>query len=139
VLNGKRAIASNQQKVDVWGNFYERYKEIRDYHKRHNPQQVTPLTVATLREQVFLPPYREPVFSGEEALGKQVDMNALYHEYKNLRQIREVHNVPDYLYYLQHFDDFHTIPYAAKDKDYKPYKRYLENLVNYLKEFFVRV
>jgi len=90
-------------------------------------------------------------FTGEEANGKYVDMHHLYLEFTNLKKIKESgeYKIGDYLWYLQHFDQyekeflvkffrFHEIPYHLKDKEYKKYKRYLKNVVEYLKDFFKR-
>ena len=73
-------------------------------------------------------------------------MNNLFHEFINLfkklgdeiklddylKQIKS----EDYLKYLQNFDEFHEIQYSYKEKYYKKYKRYLENLITYLRDFF---
>lgn len=34
---------------------------------------------------------------------------------------------------------FHEIPVSLKEKEYKKFKRYLKNLLEYLKDFFKRV
>ncbi len=65
-------------------------------------------------------------------------MNTLYQEFINLKNIGAEFKMGDYLWFLQHFDEFHEIPYNLKDKDYKKYKKYLENLVNYLREYFIK-
>ena len=66
------------QKFDVWTNFYDRIREIKDYHKRYNPLSIVQSGVASMRESIFSPPFREPDFSGEENQGRYVDMNLLY-------------------------------------------------------------
>ena len=40
---------------------------------------------------------------------------------------------------INEFKRFHEIPYQMKEKEYKKYKRYLKNLVEYLKGFFSRI
>lgn len=85
-----------------------------------------------------MPPFKEPEFTGEENQGRYVDMNILYQEFINLKNIKQDYKMGDYLQYLQNFEEFHEIPYNLKEKDYKKYKRYLENLVNYLREFFIK-
>ena len=43
-----------------------------------------------------------------------------------------------YLWYLQNFDHFHEIPQKVKEKEYRKYRRYLDALMNYLSDFFMR-
>ncbi len=45
----------------------------------------------------------------------------------------------DYLWYLQHFEQFHQIPFALKEKQLKKYKRYVRHLLAYLETFFQMV
>lgn len=53
-------------------------------------------------------------------------------------KISDDYSIGDYLWYLQNFDLFYEIPYSLKEKEYTKYKRYLKNLLDYLKEFFKR-
>jgi len=68
-----------------------------------------------------------------------VDLHNLYIDFINLKKLNK--NNPrlritlDYLTYLSTFDQFHTIPISCKDHQYK---KYLENLLDYLKYFFNR-
>lgn len=50
ILQGQKSIQANStRKPDVWYNFYERLKEIKEYHKKFNPQQLPPLSAEALR------------------------------------------------------------------------------------------
>jgi len=66
-------------------------------------------------------------------------MNHLYQEFINLKKQREYQENKDYLYYLQNLDEFHEFSFTLNDKEFKKYKRYLENLVHYLRDYFQRV
>jgi len=39
ILTGLKSV-NNNQKPDVWVNFYERIREIKEYHKRYNPLSI---------------------------------------------------------------------------------------------------
>lgn len=41
--------------------------------------------------------------------------------------------------YLLTFDQLYEIPFSLKEKEYKKYRRYLKNVVAYLKDYFKRV
>lgn len=141
ILEGTKSY--NPQKApDVWMNFYDKLKDIKDYHKKF----IAPGTLFETRteeyfvDRVFDPPHEKPQFTGEEANGKFVDMHNLFLEFVNIKNIRESkeYKVGNYLWFLQHFDQFHEIPYSLKEKEYPKYKRYLGNLADYLKDFYCR-
>lgn len=108
ILAGQKSVGGQgNRNPDIWFNFYERLKEIREYHKKYNPTANPTNTVDYIRENVFQPPFKEPFFTGEEMQGKFVDMNDLYQQFINLKDIREVyeqgdeqHKTLDYLWYL---------------------------------------
>ncbi|KAM3145716.1 hypothetical protein pb186bvf_002262 [Paramecium bursaria] len=126
---------------DVWENFYERYREIKDYHKKANSIQVTQNKVEFYFAQAFAPPFREPFFSGEEHNGRYLDLIGNYKEFCNLKKLRESKKIKtgDYLWYLQHFNEFHEIPIFIKEKEGNKYKKYLNNLLNYFRDFYSRI
>jgi splicing factor 3A subunit 3 len=142
IIAGQKSV--NPQKApDVWLNFYDRLKDIKDYHKKYIPAG-TPYQARSddyFVDSVFEPPFEKPKFTGEEANGKFVDLHHLYLEFTNLKKIKEhqEYKVGDYLWYLQHFDQFHEIPTSFKENDFSKYKRYLQNMAEYLKDFFHRV
>lgn len=35
ILAGHKSISADKANPDLWQNFYERLKEIKDYHKKH--------------------------------------------------------------------------------------------------------
>ncbi|CAD8199582.1 unnamed protein product [Paramecium octaurelia] len=126
---------------DVWENFYERFKEIKDYHKRVTNVQTMQNKVEFYYEQAFAPPFKEPYFSGEEHHGRFLDMHASYKEFLNLKKLKESNKIKigDYLWYLQNFQNFHDIPLYIKEKEGSKYKRYLINMLEYLRSFYLRV
>ena len=64
-----------------------------------------------------------------------------YKEFCNLKKLRESKKIKtgDYLWYLQHFNEFHEIPIFIKEKEGNKYKKYLNNLLNYFRDFYSRV
>lgn len=75
------------------------------------------------------------LFSGEENLGRYVDLNSLHGEYLNLKGVERL----DYIPYLDRFDRFVDIKvYPANLKSSNDYRLYLDHLHNYLHGFFRR-
>lgn len=119
--------------------FYTKLKELQDYHRNFTPAgaKIEYKGAKVMLDRVFQAPRAPPAFSGEESDGKYVDMEVLYHEFLNLKKIREAVEQPGgYIWYLQNFDHFHEIPINLKQRLLRPYRRYLNNLVEYLTEFF---
>ncbi|RCH87968.1 hypothetical protein CU098_001852, partial [Rhizopus stolonifer] len=74
----------------------------------------------------------EKLFSGEESLGRYFDLNTLYTLYLNLKGTKRL----DYLQYLNEFDDFNIYPKNIKSTE--EYRHYLNQLFDYLHQFFRR-
>lgn len=75
----------------------------------------------------------EKMFSGEESLGRYLDLNPLHTHYINLKGVKKL----DYLQYLNEFDDFAT-NYPKSIKSTEEYKNYINQLFDYLHSFFRR-
>ncbi|KAG5233734.1 splicing factor [Salix suchowensis] len=123
-LGGQTAMGTN-----VFSAFYDRLKEIREYHRRHPAARAVDVNEdyeAMLKE--------EPVieFTGEEAFGKYLDMHELYNQYNNLKFEKPI----EYSTYLDIFSQPHIVP--RKLKFTRQYKEYMENLLEYLVYFFQR-
>ncbi|KAJ6687539.1 SPLICING FACTOR SF3A-RELATED [Salix purpurea] len=123
-LGGQTAMGTN-----VFSAFYDRLKEIREYHRRHPAARVVDANEdyeAMLKE--------EPVieFTGEEAFGKYLDMHELYNQFNNLKFEKPI----EYSTYLDIFSQPHNLP--RKVKFTRQYKEYMENLLEYLAYFFQR-
>ncbi|KAJ6881488.1 splicing factor SF3a60 [Populus alba x Populus x berolinensis] len=123
-LGGQTAMGTN-----VFSAFYDRLKEIREYHRRHPAARVVDANEdyeAMLKE--------EPVieFTGEEAFGKYLDMHELYNQYNNLKFEKPI----EYSTYLDIFSQPNIVP--RKLKFSRQYREYMENLLEYLVYFFQR-
>ncbi|XP_021909291.1 splicing factor SF3a60 homolog [Carica papaya] len=123
-LGGQTATGTN-----VFSAFYDRLKEIREYHRKHPAARVVDANEdyeALLKE--------EPVieFSGEEAMGRYLDMHELYNQYINSKFGEPI----EYSAYLDVFSEPDKIP--RKLKFTRQYKEYMENLLEYLIYFFQR-
>ncbi|TPX56726.1 hypothetical protein PhCBS80983_g04335 [Powellomyces hirtus] len=113
--------------------FYARLKDIKDYHRRSPNVPVEPMEMEFQhrdpeREEAAL----ENMFSGEEGLGRYLDLHASFEQYVNLKDVNKV----NYLKYLDIFDKFDTVPMDTKRT--APYQAYLEDLQKYLEGFCSR-
>ncbi|XP_030510588.1 splicing factor SF3a60 homolog [Cannabis sativa] len=123
-LGGQTATGTN-----VFSAFYDRLKEIREYHRRHPAARVVDPNEdfeALLKEEPLIE------FSGEEAFGRYLDLHELYNQYINSKFGDHI----DYSTYLNVFSQPHKIP--RKLKLTRQYKEYIENLLEYLTYFFQR-
>ncbi|CAN6444686.1 unnamed protein product [Victoria cruziana] len=123
-LGGQTASGQN-----VFSAFYDRLKEIREYHRRHPVAPV--LDPAGDLEELLK---EEPVieFSGEEALGRYLDLHELYNEFINSKFSKVV----EYSAYLDIFPQTYDIPRDLKLT--RQYKDYIKHLLEYLISFFHR-
>ncbi|XP_010548951.1 PREDICTED: splicing factor SF3a60 homolog [Tarenaya hassleriana] len=123
-LGGQTATGTN-----VFSAFYDRLKEIREYHRKHPSGRLVDPNEdyeALLKE--------EPVieFSGEEAFGRYLDLHEMYNQYINSK----FGDVIEYSAYLDVFSQPEKIP--RKLKLTRQYREYMENLMEYLIYFFQR-
>ncbi|KAG0461244.1 hypothetical protein HPP92_021180 [Vanilla planifolia] len=123
-LGGQTASGTN-----VFSAFYDRLKEIREYHRRHPLARVIDPT-EDFEEIVKEEPHVE--FSGEEAFGRYLDMHELFNEFINSKFGEPV----EYSAYLDTFSQFHKVSNQLKSS--RQYKSYLEHLLEYLVSFFER-
>lgn len=123
-LGGQTASGTN-----VFSAFYDRLKEIRDYHRRHPAARVVDVNDEfehLLKEE----PHIE--FSGEEASGRYLDLHELFNDYINFKFGEKV----EYSAYLDIFPQFNTI--SRKMKFTRQYMEYMGKLLEYLVYFFER-
>ncbi|XP_057462646.1 splicing factor SF3a60 homolog [Actinidia eriantha] len=123
-LGGQTAIGTN-----VFSAFYDRLKEIREYHRRHPAARVVD---ANEEYEEVLKEEPRIEFTGEEAFGRYLDMHELYNEYINSKFAEPI----EYSAYLDVFSQPHKI--ARKLKMTRQYGEYLEKLLEYLVYFFER-
>ncbi|KAK7351002.1 hypothetical protein VNO77_10117 [Canavalia gladiata] len=115
--------------INVFSAFYDRLKEIREYHRKHPVARVVDANDdydALLKEE----PQIE--FSGEEAFGRYLDLHELHHQYINSKFGEPI----EYSAYLDVFSATDKI--ARKMKMTRQYGEYMENLLEYLLYFFQR-
>ncbi|XP_020597573.1 splicing factor SF3a60 homolog isoform X2 [Phalaenopsis equestris] len=115
--------------VNLFGAFYDRLKEIREYHRRHPLARVIDPT-EEFEELLKEEPHIE--FSGEEAFGRYLDMHELYNEYINSKFGEPI----EYSAFLDMFSQFHKVPRHLKLT--RHYKDYLTHLLEYLISYFER-
>ncbi|PPR98105.1 hypothetical protein GOBAR_AA22568 [Gossypium barbadense] len=115
--------------VNVFSAFYDRLKEIREYHRKHPAARVVD---ANEEYEDLLK--EEPVieFSGEEAFGRYLDLHELFNQYINSKFGAKI----EYSAYLDVFSQPYNIPWKLKST--RQYRKYMENLLEYLIYFFQR-
>ncbi|CAK9151619.1 unnamed protein product [Ilex paraguariensis] len=152
-LGGQTATGTN-----VFSAFYDRLKEIREYHRRHPAARVVD---ATDEYEQLLKEEPQIEFSGEElelaksmaqkthascmffsglptecdvqeAFGRYLDMHELFNDYINSKFGEPI----EYTSYLDIFSQPHKIP--PKLRSTRQYREYLEKLLEYLIYFFQR-
>ncbi|KAK4521980.1 uncharacterized protein ATC70_004519 [Mucor velutinosus] len=120
-----------------FSEFYERLKVIKEHHRKFPNEAVEPpeMEYIHLTQKKDEEDYQEleKLFSGEESLGRYLDLNALHTLYINLKGVKKL----DYLQYLNEFDDFAT-NYPKSIKSTEEYKAYINQLFDYLHSFFRR-
>ncbi|KAK9178971.1 hypothetical protein WN943_028165 [Citrus x changshan-huyou] len=124
-LGGQTATGTN-----VFSSFYDRLKEIREYHRRHPSARVAVDASEDYENLLKEEPLVE--FSGEEAYGRYLDLHELYNQYINSKFGKEI----EYSTYLDVFSRPHEIP--RKLKMTRQYREYIEKLLEYLIYFFQR-
>ncbi|KAL6509258.1 hypothetical protein OROGR_022568 [Orobanche gracilis] len=124
-LGGQSSTSAN---ANVFSAFYDRLKEIREYHRRHPSARYveTPDYEQLLKEEPAIE------FTGEEAFGRYLDLHELYNEYINSKFGQHI----EYSAYLDVFSDTGRIP--RKLKLTRQYREYIQKLVEYLIHFFER-
>ncbi|GLU18354.1 hypothetical protein SLE2022_346600 [Rubroshorea leprosula] len=123
-LGGQTASGTN-----VFSAFYDRLKEIREYHRKHPAARVVDANEeyeGLLKEEPIIE------FTGEEALGRYLDMHELYNQYINSKFGEPI----EYSAYLDVFSKPQNIPHKLKST--RQYREYMENLLEYLIYFFQR-
>ncbi|XP_022140873.1 splicing factor SF3a60 homolog [Momordica charantia] len=114
--------------TNVFSAFYDRLKEIREYHRRHPAARVVDVN----EDDGLLKEEPQIEFSGEEAFGRYLDLHELYNQYINSKFGEPI----EYSSYLDVFSQPQKIP--RKLKISRQYREYMENLLAYLIYFFQR-
>lgn len=119
---------------NVFSNFYDRLKELRDYHRRHGAGglDLTEAAAEAEAEAASLRADPDIDFSGEEGFGRFLDLIELHQAYMNSKFGQQV----DYLTYLRSVTKFSELP--PHHRCGKVYKEYLAQLLAYLISFYER-
>ncbi|XP_048624567.1 splicing factor SF3a60 homolog [Brassica napus] len=115
--------------INVYSAFYDRLKEIREYHRKYPSG---PLADATADYEALLQVKPVISFSGEEGVGRYLDLHDMYNQYINSKFGDRV----EYSAYLDVFSHPEKIP--CKLKLSRQYMKYMEALLEYLVNFFQR-
>ncbi|CAO2171029.1 unnamed protein product [Urochloa humidicola] len=113
----------------LFTKYYERLKEIRDYHRR-NPSARFISTTDDYEELLKEEPVIE--FTGEEAFGRYLDLHELYNEFINSKFGTPI----EYSAYVGCFSQTEKI--SQSHKRTRQYREYLEHILEYLTSFLYR-
>jgi splicing factor 3A subunit 3 len=132
----RKAEVASLSGPNEFNEFYSRLKQIKDFHKKHPNEVSVPLSVEfeEMNKMYQNPDAMATVveFTDEEGFGRYLDLNECYDSYINLRGLEKI----DYITYLMSFDHLFDIP---KDRKNSEYKKYLEQLLDYLFNFMNRI
>ena len=118
---------------DTFGSFYDHLKIIKDRHRRLESTIEDLVEAEAIKSSARLSDDQlSKRFSGEESLGRFLDLLEPYDLYINLKEVRKI----EYLRYLDHVDSFDQVPVSAKSTP--AYKAYLTALCSYLVDFTKR-
>ncbi|KAF9191251.1 hypothetical protein BGZ51_007571 [Haplosporangium sp. Z 767] len=120
--------------ANEFGEFYNRLKKIKDYHRKYPNEAVEPMELEFMDQQPTETKMAalDDMFSGEESGGRYLDLHEVHEQYMNLKSLKRT----NYLSYLSEFTLFGEI--ERKDKDAN-YQKYLDSLCKYLEGFLKRV
>eukprot|EP00735_Rhodelphis_limneticus_P000601 TRINITY_DN1109_c0_g1::TRINITY_DN1109_c0_g1_i1::g.17293::m.17293 TRINITY_DN1109_c0_g1::TRINITY_DN1109_c0_g1_i1::g.17293 ORF type:complete len:509 (+),score=116.49,sp/Q9FG01/ATO_ARATH/37.29/6e-98,DUF3449/PF11931.3/2.3e+03,DUF3449/PF11931.3/1.2e+03,DUF3449/PF11931.3/70,DUF3449/PF11931.3/1.4e-65,zf-C2H2_jaz/PF12171.3/3.3e+03,zf-C2H2_jaz/PF12171.3/2.5e-07,zf-C2H2_jaz/PF12171.3/1.6e+03,zf-C2H2_jaz/PF12171.3/2.2e+02,zf-met/PF12874.2/1.3e+04,zf-met/PF12874.2/8.3e+03,zf-met/PF12874.2/1.4e-06,zf-met/PF12 len=138
----------------VFSHFYDKLKEMKDYHRKFTSDMViTP--EGSYNDRIVLDMLADATsnvqrkkfseadldvkvhFTGEEGFGRFLDLHEHFSRFLNLRPVKQRADKPDYIGYLETFTRFADYPRDLKlDAEYK---LYLEPLFKYLLGFLQRV
>jgi hypothetical protein len=76
---------------DVWTSFYDKVKEVKDYHRRFAINQGLPeiQNAQWFCQHAYEADKSDKLFSGEEDMGKRVDMHEFFVKYVNMKKITD--------------------------------------------------
>uniref|UniRef100_A0A0E0D5Q9 Matrin-type domain-containing protein n=1 Tax=Oryza meridionalis TaxID=40149 RepID=A0A0E0D5Q9_9ORYZ len=120
---------SSPVQAEIFPKFYDRLKEIRDYHRRNHSARFVSAT-DDFEELLKEEPAIE--FTGEEAFGRYLDLHELYNEFINSKFGTPM----EYSAYVGTFS--HVEKMAQNLKTSRQYREYLEHNLEYLTSFLYR-
>jgi len=88
-INALAGQRSDKKQGDVWTSFYDKVKEVKDYHRRFSINQGLPELQNSewFYQRAIEADRSEKLFSGEEDFGKHVDIHELFVKYLNIKRI----------------------------------------------------
>lgn len=88
-VNALAGQRSDKKPGDVWTSFYDKVKEVKDYHRRFSVNQGLPelQNAEWFYQRAFEADRSDTLFSGEEDLGKRVDMQEHFIKFLNIKKI----------------------------------------------------
>ena len=114
---------------NMFSSFYDAINASKEYHQKFPNIAGSDYQAKVVEEECNVG------FSGEEVFGKYLDLHAFFLKYCNIPNIPS--RDQDYLQYLDKFNSFFFIPEATKSN--RAYISYVNDLWEYLKDFFRRV
>ncbi|KAI8927656.1 hypothetical protein BC831DRAFT_451732 [Entophlyctis helioformis] len=128
-----KAIMPDTPAGDPFAAFYDRLRSIRDHHHRVGNELVRPTEANTVLKNVDAHlAHVESLFTGEESMGKYLDLHDIFNRYLNLKGVKKT----TYLAFLAEFDQFGNVPTDTKVTP--DYLAYLEAFRKYLESYFER-
>jgi len=119
-----------------FAEFYERLKQIKEFHRRHPGEAISvPMSVEFEELKKARDGNDDTImaeFTDEEGYGRFLDLHECYEKFVNLKGVEKV----DYVTYLTLFDRLFDVP---KDKKGSEYRAYLGMVLDYLYDFTKRV
>lgn len=88
-INALAGQRGDKKAGDVWTSFYDKVKEVKDYHRKFSVNQGMPEVQNSqwFYQHAFDSDKSDTLFSGEEDMGKRVDMHEYYVTFTNLKKI----------------------------------------------------
>lgn len=125
---------------DPFEEFYKQLAELKDFHRKYPNEPVENLERAYKRrgfgESEAIASEVDGMFTGEEALGRFLDLISCHEGYLNLKGVKPL----TYLQYLDLFDNFGP-PHFKLNRSQKltdPCLHYYTSLIDYLEDFMRR-
>lgn len=88
-INALAGQRGDKKQGDVWISFYDKVKEVKDYHRRFSLNQGLPevQNAEWFYQRAIESDKSDTLFSGEEDLGKRVDVHEHFVKFVNLKKI----------------------------------------------------
>eukprot|EP00927_Polykrikos_kofoidii_P070591 TRINITY_DN67011_c0_g1_i1.p1 TRINITY_DN67011_c0_g1~~TRINITY_DN67011_c0_g1_i1.p1 ORF type:complete len:529 (+),score=141.34 TRINITY_DN67011_c0_g1_i1:94-1680(+) len=88
-INALAGQRGDKKQGDVWTSFYDKVKEVKDYHRRFSLNQGQPelQNAEWFYQRAYEADRSESLFSGEEDMGKRVDMHEHFFRFLQIKKI----------------------------------------------------